>query len=100
MSYDELLVKVAEVIGKEEAIQIACSMKNAGEITDDVIVSKTGIRLNTVRKILYKLYDHSIVSLSTVGLLIRISSFNSPSISTIQMKIKSGNQPEYCSSTS
>ena len=60
---DETLVKVAEVLGKEEAIEIICTLKDADEITDDIIANKTGIRLNSVRKILYKLYDHSLVSL-------------------------------------
>jgi transcription initiation factor TFIIE subunit alpha len=38
-------------------------LKNSEETTDDEIANKTGIRLNSVRKILYKLYDHSLVSL-------------------------------------
>lgn len=60
---DETLVKVAEVLGQEEAIKIISTLKDAGEITDDQIANKTGIRLNSVRKILYRLYDHSLVSL-------------------------------------
>lgn len=60
---DETLVKVAEALGQEDAIRIIYMMKDAGEITDDQIANKTGIRLNYVRKILYKLYDHSLVSL-------------------------------------
>jgi transcription initiation factor TFIIE subunit alpha len=59
----ETLVKVAEALGKDEAIEIIYTLKDADEITDDQIASKTGIRLNSVRKILYKLYDHSLVSL-------------------------------------
>ena len=60
---DETLVKVAEVLGQEEAIKIIYTLKDAGETTDDQIANKTGIRLNSVRKILYRLYDHSLVSL-------------------------------------
>jgi transcription initiation factor TFIIE subunit alpha len=60
---DETLVKVAEVLGQEEAIKIIYTLKDAGEVTDDEIANKTGIRLNFVRKILYRLYDHSLVSL-------------------------------------
>jgi len=60
---DETLVKVADVLGKEEAIEIIDILKDADEITDDQIANKTGIRLNFVRKILYRLYDHSLVSL-------------------------------------
>ncbi|MGB9135202.1 MAG: transcription factor [Candidatus Bathyarchaeia archaeon] len=60
---DETLMKVAEVLGQEEAIKIIYTLKDAGEVTDDQIATKTGIRLNSVRKILYRLYDHSLVSL-------------------------------------
>lgn len=60
---DETLIKVAEILGQEEAVKIMCTLKDADEITDDELANKTGIRLNFVRKILYKLYDHSLVSL-------------------------------------
>lgn len=60
---NETLVKVAEVLGQEEAIQIIYTLRDTDETTDDQIANKTGIRLNSVRKILYKLYDHSLVSL-------------------------------------
>lgn len=60
---DETLVKVAEILGSSEAVQVINVMKGTNEITDDEISNKTGIRLNIIRKILYKLYDHSLVSL-------------------------------------
>lgn len=60
---DKTLTKVAEVFGNEEAIMIINLLKGVDEITDDEIANKTGIRLNSVRKILYRLYDHSLVSL-------------------------------------
>jgi len=60
---EKTLSKVAESFGNEEAIQIMNVLKGVGEVTDDEIASKTGIRLNSVRKILYKLYDHSLVAL-------------------------------------
>jgi len=56
-------MKVAEALGEEEAIKLIENLKNLDETTDDEIANKTGIRLNSVRKILYKLYDHSLVSL-------------------------------------
>jgi hypothetical protein len=43
--------------------QVINMLKESEEFTDDEIANKTGIRLNSVRKILYKLYDHSLVSL-------------------------------------
>ena len=60
---EETLMKVAEVLGSEDAVKVMETLTNSEEITDDEIANKTGIRLNSVRKILYKLYDHSLVSL-------------------------------------
>jgi transcription initiation factor TFIIE subunit alpha len=62
-SDDTTLMKVAQALGEEEAVKLIEILKNSDEITDDEIANKTGIRLNNVRKILYKLYDHSLVSL-------------------------------------
>jgi len=65
MINDVILMRIAEALGedKEEAEKLVKILKNSEEITDDEIANKTGIRLNDVRKILYKLYDHSLVSL-------------------------------------
>ena len=60
---DAMLTKVAQALGEEEAIKLIDILKNEEETTDDEIATKTGRRLNSVRKILYKLYDHSLVSL-------------------------------------
>jgi transcription initiation factor TFIIE subunit alpha len=60
---DATLTKVATAMGEEEAAQLIEHLKNIDETTDDEIANTTGIRLNLVRKILYKLYDHSLVSL-------------------------------------
>jgi len=60
---DETLMKIADVFNGEEAVRVVDVLKGVNETTDEEIASKTGIRLNTVRKILYKLYDHSLVAL-------------------------------------
>ena len=60
---DATLMKVAAALGEEEAVKLIENLKTTEETTDDEIATKTGIRLNSVRKILYKLYDHSLVSL-------------------------------------
>ena len=60
---DATLMKVATALGEEEAVKLIETLKGTEETTDEEIATKTGIRLNTVRKILYKLYDHSLVSL-------------------------------------
>ncbi|MEA2089952.1 MAG: transcription factor [Thermoproteota archaeon] len=66
---NEALLKVANVLGGEEAVRIVDILKDEGEVTDDEIAHilyrlyKSGVRLNVVRKILYRLYDHSLLSL-------------------------------------
>ncbi len=57
------LYKIAEVIGGKEAVKIVEVLSQVDETTDEEIVAKTEINLNNVRKILYKLYDHSLVAL-------------------------------------
>lgn len=60
---DATLARVAQALGEEDAIKMIEILKSSEETTDDEIANKTTIRLNSVRKILYKLYDRSLVSL-------------------------------------
>ncbi|GAH58242.1 unnamed protein product, partial [marine sediment metagenome] len=53
--------KVAEVIGGEDAATAVMILKELGAATDDQIFSQMEMKLNDVRKILFKLYNHSIV---------------------------------------
>jgi len=59
---DETLKKVAALFG-EDAVRVVEVLKGVHEIIDIEIADKTQIRLNIVRKTLYRLYDHSIVAL-------------------------------------
>ncbi len=59
---DEMLMKVAGLLG-EEAVRIVEVLKETDEITDNEIASRTEIQLNTVRKVLYQLYEHSLIAL-------------------------------------
>lgn len=63
---DETLIMVAGRFGGEDALKIVEILKEVDEITDIEIASKTEVELNSVRRILYKLYDHSIVGLRRV----------------------------------
>ena len=58
---DELLFNVVRVIGGEEAVTIAAKLRELAEATDDELAKSLDIRLNDVRKTLFKLYNHSIV---------------------------------------
>jgi len=62
VNYDTLM-KVASILGGEEAVKIVEILSQVDEVTDEEIVAKSDIKLNSVRKILYRLYDHSIVAL-------------------------------------
>ena len=58
---DYILVKVAKIIGGDDTVKVALVLKELGEATDDQILAKTEMKLNDVRKILFKLYNNSIV---------------------------------------
>jgi len=59
---DETLKKVATLFG-EDAVGVVEVLERVVEIMDIQIADQTEIRLNTVRKTLYRLYDHSLVAL-------------------------------------
>jgi transcription initiation factor TFIIE subunit alpha len=59
----DTVMKVARVLGGEEAVKIVEVLSHVDETADLEITAKSGVKLNTVRKILYKLYDHSLVAL-------------------------------------
>ena len=59
---DETLRNVAALFG-EDAVKVVEVLKEVYEIMDNEIADQTQIRLNMVRKTLYRLYDHSIVAL-------------------------------------
>src|SRR5438128_2818512 len=56
------LVLLASFFGGEEAINVVRALTQAGTTTDDVIANTANVRLNTARKVLYKLYDHALVT--------------------------------------
>ncbi|MEM2936401.1 MAG: transcription factor [Candidatus Bathyarchaeia archaeon] len=59
---DETMMKVARLLG-EEAVKIIEVLKGVEETTDEEIAARTTIRLNDVRKILYRLYEHSLITM-------------------------------------
>ncbi|MFX1510718.1 MAG: transcription factor E [Promethearchaeota archaeon] len=63
MSGREMLIKqvVIEFAG-EDAFEVVRRLKDDEETTDEEIANETGMRLNAVRKILYKLYDLHLAS--------------------------------------
>src|SRR5881296_2710571 len=56
------LARLASFFGGEEALNVVRALAQAGTTTDDVIATQANVRLNTARKVLYKLYDHALVT--------------------------------------
>src|SRR3989441_2314664 len=56
------LARLASFFGGEEAINVVKALAQAGTTTDDVIATQANLRLHTARKVLYKLYDHALVT--------------------------------------
>jgi len=54
------LLKFVEEIGGEEAKEVIKALEKKVEATDEELAEITGIRVNTVRKILYSLYDNQL----------------------------------------
>jgi transcription initiation factor TFIIE subunit alpha len=63
---DEELAKVARLFGGEDAVTVINILKKKSEATDEMLATESTVRLNTVRKILYKFYDHGLVSCTRV----------------------------------
>ncbi len=59
---DETLDQIAMILGGEEGVVIINAIKDVEEITVEELAEKTGIQINEVRRILYKFYNHSLVT--------------------------------------
>lgn len=59
---EETLTHIASVLGGDEGVEIIKVLRDVEDITVEELASKTGIQINTVRKLLYKFYNHSLVS--------------------------------------
>lgn len=59
---DETLMNLAEVLGGEEGIVIIKILKEKDNITVEEIAEKSEIMINNVRRLLYRFYNHSLVT--------------------------------------
>ncbi len=59
---DETVDEIAMIIGGEEGVMIIDAIRNVNEITVEEIAEQTEIQINQVRKILYRFYNHSLVT--------------------------------------
>ena len=56
--YEEPFVRIASMIGGDEYLKVARSLLKSEDATDKEIASSTGLRINTVRKVLYDLFGN------------------------------------------
>jgi transcription initiation factor TFIIE subunit alpha len=59
---DETLEQISFILGGEDGVKIIDIIKGVEEITVEDLAERTGIQINNVRKILYRFYNHSLVT--------------------------------------
>jgi len=59
---NDLFRLVVEEIAGKEGVEVATVLVNSDETTDEEIATKTDLKLNVVRKILYNLHDNHLAS--------------------------------------
>jgi len=59
---EDMYLKVAGLVGGDDAIGVVSSLLELRKATDEQIASKSGLRLSSVRRVLYRLLDFSLVS--------------------------------------
>jgi transcription initiation factor TFIIE subunit alpha len=59
---DDTIVSIARVLGGDQGIEIIKALKETPDITVEDISLKTNLQINDVRKLLYKFYNHSLVT--------------------------------------
>jgi len=59
---DKTLFDIAGIIGGDEGVEIIRVLRDVEEITVEELTNKTEIQINTVRRLLYKFYNHSLVA--------------------------------------
>ncbi|MHA1649319.1 MAG: transcription factor E [Candidatus Helarchaeota archaeon] len=58
----QFLEIIKEIIGEEIVVDIVKELNSKPEITDEELANKFDVRLNDIRKILYKLYENNLAS--------------------------------------
>ncbi|MFP3951638.1 MAG: transcription factor [Candidatus Bathyarchaeia archaeon] len=59
---DDVLFDIARILGGEDGVEIIKMLKENEDITVEEISQKTEIQINKVRKLLYRFYNHSLVT--------------------------------------
>ena len=62
VDYEDSFVKIARLLGSEDYVRVARALLNNENATDEEIASATGMKINTVRKVLYDLFGRTLIS--------------------------------------
>jgi transcription initiation factor TFIIE subunit alpha len=62
VEYEDTFVKIASLLGGDDYIRVARALLNNEDTTDEEIASATGLKINTVRKVLYDLFSRALIS--------------------------------------
>lgn len=62
IEYEDPFVKIAGLLGGEDYVRVARALLNNENATDEEIASATGLKINSVRKVLYDLFGRSLIS--------------------------------------
>jgi len=62
IEYEDAFVKISGLLGGEEYVKVARALLNNANATDEEIASATGLKISTVRKALYDLFERSLIS--------------------------------------
>ncbi|AMQ18579.1 transcription factor E [Thermococcus peptonophilus] len=60
------LLEIAQEIGGDEAVEVVKALEKMKEATDEELAEATGIRVNTVRRILYMLNDEGLADFKRI----------------------------------
>ena len=61
LEYEDSFVKAAGMLGGEEYVRVARALLNNVDATDEEIASATGLKINIVRRVLYALFERSLI---------------------------------------
>jgi len=61
-AFNEELLKASKLFGGEDATKVINALLKLKEATDDELAKESEVSLNVARKVLYKLYDHSLIT--------------------------------------
>ncbi|MBS7658014.1 MAG: transcription factor [Candidatus Bathyarchaeia archaeon] len=59
---DDQIIEVAKFFGGDEGVKIIQVLEKLGEATDETLAIESGVKLSNVRKFLYKMYSHGLIS--------------------------------------